>query len=321
MLKRIKQLDVLKKLSIVACMVMSAHLALAEEVEIPTLNADEGRVGEVRRVPDFKEFKVCADPDNMPYSNVKLEGFENKIAALLAADLGKPIAYTFAYDRQGFLRNTINANRCDIIMSTTSDNDSMRTSKPYYRTGHVFIWRKESGYNITDWDSPDLKKGFIGVIDKSPATIPLNDHNLIGNARPYRQQRDLNLPPSFVIDDLVKGDIDIAILWGPIGGYFAKQAKIPLVVVPVPEYENVNVKGKEYWNISVGVRKKDKERMEIIQASLDRNKDKIFKILDDYGIPHVAVIDGDSVDKVYRKDMKEIEKTKAQHDATITKSE
>ena len=321
MLKRIKQLDVLKKLSIVACMVMSAHLALAEEVEIPTLNADEGRVGEVRRVPDFKEFKVCADPDNMPYSNVKLEGFENKIAALLAADLGKPIAYTFAYDRQGFLRNTINANRCDIIMSTTSDNDSMRTSKPYYRTGHVFIWRKESGYNITDWDSPDLKKGFIGVIDKSPATIPLNDHNLIGNARPYRQQRDLNLPPSFVIDDLVKGDIDIAILWGPIGGYFAKQAKIPLVVVPVPEYENVNVKGKEYWNISVGVRKKDKERMEIIQASLDRNKDKIFKILDDYGIPHVAVIDGDSVDKIYRKDMKEIEKTKAQHDATITKSE
>ncbi len=321
MLKRIKQLNILRKLSIVACIAMSAHLAIAEEVDIPTLNADEGRIGEVRRVPDFKEFKVCADPDNMPYSNVKLEGFENKIAALLAADLGKPIAYTFAYDRQGFLRNTINANRCDIIMSTTSDNDSMRTSKPYYRTGHVFIWRKESGYNITDWDSADLKKGFIGVIDKSPATIPLNDHNLIGNARPYRQQRDLNLPPSFVIDDLVKGDIDIAILWGPIGGYFAKQAKIPLVVVPVPEYENVNVKGKEYWNISVGVRKKDKERMEIIQAALDRNQDKIFKILDDYGIPHVAVIDGDSVEKVYRKDMKEIEKTKAQHDAIVTKSE
>ena len=321
MLKQIKQLDAFKKLGMIACMAMSTHLAIAEVVDIPTIDPDVGRIGEVRRVPDFKEFKVCADPDNMPYSNVKLEGFENKIAALLAADLGKPIAYTFAYDRQGFLRNTINANRCDIIMSTTSDNDSMRTSKPYYRTGHVFIWRKESGYNITDWDSPDLKKGFIGVIDKSPATIPLNDHNLIGNARPYRQQRDLNLPPSFVIDDLVKGDIDIAILWGPIGGYFAKQAKIPLVVVPVPEYENVNVKGKEYWNISVGVRKKDKERMEIIQAALDRNQDKIFKILDDYGIPHVAVIDGDSVEKVYRKDMKEIEKTKAQHDAIVTKSE
>ena len=316
-----KQLNALKKLSVVTCLAITTHLAIAEELDIPTLNADEGRVGEVRRVPDFKEFKVCADPDNMPYSNVKLEGFENKIAALLAADLGKPVAYTFAYDRQGFLRNTINANRCDIIISTTSDNDSLRTSNPYYRTGHVFIWRKESGYNITDWNSPDLKKGFIGVIDKSPATIPLNDFNLIGNSRPYRQQRDLNLPPSFVVDDLVKGDIDIAILWGPIGGYFAKQAKIPLVVVPVPEYENVNAKGKEYWNISVGVRKKDKERMEIIQAALDRNQDKIFKILDDYGIPHVSVVDGDSLEKIYRKDMKESEITKAPRDAIIQKGE
>lgn len=315
-----KQLDALKKLGLAACLAVTSHLAIAEEVEIPTLNADEGRIGEVRRVPDFKEFKVCADPDNMPYSNVKLEGFENKIAALLAADLGKPIAYTFAYDRQGFLRNTINANRCDIIMSTTSDNDAMRTSKPYYRTGHVFIWRKESGYNITNWDSPDLKKGFIGVIDKSPATIPLNEHNLIGNSRPYRQQRDLNLPPSFVVDDLVKGDIDIAILWGPIGGYFAKQAKIPLVVVPVPEYEDVNAKGKEFWNISVGVRKKDKERLAIIQEALDRNQDKIFKILDDYGIPHVPVIDGDSLEKIYRKDMKEIEKSQTTHGAILPKS-
>jgi len=320
MLKNMKQLDALKKLGLAACLAVTSHLAIAEEVEIPTLNADEGRIGEVRRVPDFKEFKVCADPDNMPYSNVKLEGFENKIAALLAADLGKPIAYTFAYDRQGFLRNTINANRCDIIMSTTSDNDAMRTSKPYYRTGHVFIWRKESGYNITNWDSPDLKKGFIGVIDKSPATIPLNEHNLIGNSRPYRQQRDLNLPPSFVVDDLVKGDIDIAILWGPIGGYFAKQAKIPLVVVPVPEYEDVNAKGKEFWNISVGVRKKDKERLAIIQEALDRNQDKIFKILDDYGIPHVAVIDGDSLEKIYRKDMKEIEKSQTTHGAILPKS-
>ncbi len=321
MFKQMKQLDAFKKLSIVACMAMSSHLAIAEEIDIPTINADEGRIGEVRRVPDSKEFKVCADPDNMPYSNVKLEGFENKIAALLAADLGKPISYMFAYDRQGFLRNTINANRCDVIMSTTSDNDSMRTSKPYYRTGNVFIYKKDSGYNITNWDSPELKKAYIGVVGESPATIPLNDHNLIENSRPYRLQRDLNVPTSFIVDDLVKGDIDVAILWGPIGGYFAKQAKVPLVVVPVPEYENVNAKGKQYWNISVGVRKKDKERMEIIQASLDRNHDKILKILDDYGIPHVPVIAGDSLEKVYHKDMKEIQKTKAEHDANAAKSE
>jgi len=294
-----------KKIGLIFCLVITTNLAFADDrvkdADIPTLNPDEGRPGELARVPTFDEFKVCADPDNMPYSNVKQEGFEDKIAALLAKDLGKPLAYTYAYNRQGFLRNTINAKRCDIIIGVPPDYDALRTSKPYYRAGHVFVWRKDSNYNITNWDSPDLKKGIIGVVGQSPATIPMNDHGLIANARPYRMQRDLNLPPSYLIDDLAKGEIDVAIAWGPIGGYFAKQSKVPMVVVPIPEYENENVKGKEYWNISVGVRKKDKERMELIQGALDRNQDKILKILDDYGIAHVPVVDGDSVMKVYRK--------------------
>ena len=297
-----------KTLGLVLCLALISNFAVAEDrvkdADIPSLSPDEGRVGEQARVPTNDEFKVCADPDNMPYSNVKQEGFEDKIAVLLAKDLGKPLTFTYAYNRQGFLRNTINAKRCDIIMGVPPDFDALRTSKPYYRSGHVFIWRKDSNYNIKDWDSADLKKGVIGIIGQSPATIPLNDHNLMGNARPYRMQRDLNLPPSFMTDDLAKGDIDIAIEWGPIGGYFAKQSKVPMVVVPIPEYESENVKGKENWNISVGVRKGDKERMALIQGALDRNQDKIIKILDDFGIPHVAVVEGDSVEKVYRQDIK-----------------
>jgi mxaJ protein len=288
--------------SLLACLVLAANVHAADYVapDIPSLNADEGRIGEIRRVVDETEFKVCADPDNMPFSNSKQEGFEDRIAEVLAKDLGRKLTYTYAYNRQGFLRNTLNAMRCDVVMSTTPDNDMMRTTKPYYRSGHVFVWRKDSNFNITDWTSPDLHKGFIGVIDHSPATIPMNDNKLIANARPYRIQRDLNFPPSFMIDDLAKGDIDIAIAWGPIGGYFAKNSKVPMEVRLIPEYENTNVKGKEYWNISVGVRKKDKDRMEMIQGALDRNQDKIMKILDDYGIPHVAVVEGDSVQKVYR---------------------
>jgi mxaJ protein len=285
------------KLSFFVLLVSSVKVAYAEAPEIPSLNPDEGRIGEIRRVDDGTEFKVCADPDNMPFSNSKQEGFEDRIAEVLAKDLGKKLTYTYAYNRQGFYRNTINAMRCDVIISTTSDNDALRTSKPYYRSGHVFVWRKDSNFNIADWNSPDLKKGVIGVVDHSPATIPMNDHNLIGNARPYRIQRDLNLPPSFMIDDLAKGDIDVAIAWGPIGGYFAKQSKVPMVTALIPEYNNVNLKGKEYWNISVAVRKKDKERMEMINAALGRNKAKIDKILDDYGIPHVPVVEGDSVYK------------------------
>ncbi len=291
--------------NLLICMLLGGAVASAivhaEELEIPTLNPDEGRIGEVRRVEDTTEFKVCADPDNMPYSNVKQEGFEDKIAALIAQDLGKKLAFTYAYNRQGFYRNTINANRCDVIISTTTDNDALRTSKPYYRSGHVLIYKKSSGYNIKDWDSPDLRKAVIGIVGQSPATRPLADHDLMNNARPYRMQRDLNLPPSYMIDDLVKGEIDVAVLWGPIGGYYAKQSKEPLVVVSIPEYEQTNIQGKEYWNISVAVRKKDKERMAMIQGALDRNQDKILKILDDYGIPHVPVVEGDDIAKKSRE--------------------
>ncbi len=278
----------------------SVHVR-AEELQIPSLNPDEGRIGEIRRVEDVNEFKVCADPDNLPFSNMKQEGFEDKIAALLAQELGKKLSFQYAYNRQGFLRNTINANRCDVIMSTTSDNDALLTSKPYYRSSYVFVYRKDSGYNIQDWDSPDLRKGIIGIVGESPATRPLADHNLMGNARPYRLQRDLNLPPSFIIDDLAKGSIDVAIVWGPIGGYYAKQSAVPMVVVPIPEYEAVNTHGKENWNISLAVRKGDKARLAMIQVALDKRKDDILKIMDEFGIPHVPVVDGDRLGKVKPK--------------------
>ena len=290
----------IRKAPLVLALLALTNMAWAEDSISVDMNT--GRGGEARRADDPTEFKVCADQDNLPYSNSKQEGFENKIAELIANDLGKKLSFQFWYDRMGFLRNTLNAYRCDVVMGTTSDNDATLNSKPYYRSGHVFIYRKDSGYNITDWDSPDLRKGVIGIVGQSPATRPLVDHNLMGNARPYRMQRDLNLPPSYLIDDLVKGETDIVVAWGPIGGYYAKQAKIPLVVVPIPEYEDVNVHGKEYWNISVGVRKKDKERMAMIQEVLDRRKADIDKILDDYGIPHVPVVDGDRLGKTKPKD-------------------
>lgn len=291
MLKHIKQSSLLA--SIVTAFALTGNMSYAAD-DLATVDLSSGRGGEAQRVDDGTEFKVCADPENMPYSNSKHEGFENKIAEVLAKDLGLKLTYQFWPDRFGFYRNTINAKRCDVIIGTADGNDVLRTSKPYYRSGHVFVWRKESNYNITDWTSPDLKKGIIGVVGQSPATIPMDENDLITNARPYRLQRDLNLPPSFLIDDLEKKEIDVAIAWGPIGGYFAKQSKVPMEVRTIPEYIGRDAidsaKGKEFWNISVGVRKKDKERMEKIQAALDRNADKITKILDDYGIPHVPVV-------------------------------
>ena len=315
MLKQIKPHSLLAGLT--TLLLVTATSAYAEDTIGLDLNS--GRGGEAQRVDDGTEFRVCADQDLMPMSNSKQEGFENKIAEVIAKDLGKKLTYQFWYDRQGFLRNTLNANRCDVVMGTAQDNDALRTSKPYYRSGNVWVWRKESNYNISDWDAPDLRKGFIGVIGQSPATIPMNEKDLIQNARPYRMQRDLNLPPSFLIDDLAKGEIDIAVAWGPIGGYFAKNNKVPMEVRLIPEYQNANAitaaKGKQYWNISIGVRKKDKERMTMINAALERNKDKIDKILDDYGVPHVPVIADDSIVKLTH------DKSQQSRGAVVPKSE
>lgn len=291
-------LNTLKKVSLVLVLAGISQFAVAGGVT-NTLEVDSevGRGGLPVREDNPDELKVCADFDNLPYSNGKQEGFENKIAELLAKDLGKTLSYQFWYDRMGFIRNTLNARRCDVVIGTVTGNDMLLTSKPYYRSGYVFVYRKDSGYDIKDWDSPDLRKGLIGVVGQTPPSRPLNDKGLIGNSRPYRIQRDLNLPPSFVIDDLVKGDIDVAILWGPIAGYYAKKASIPLVVVPAPEYEAENIHGKEYWNISLAVRKRDKERMAMLQGALDRQHDNIIKILDEYGIPHVPIVEGDDIEK------------------------
>ena len=162
-----------------------------------------------------------------------------------------------------------------------------------------WAWRRLTKGSERTWIEFEFRSS------QSPATIPMNEKDLIQNARPYRMQRDLNLPPSFLIDDLAKGEIDIAVVWGPIAGYFAKNNKVPMEVRLIPEYENANAitaaKGKQYWNISIGVRKADKERMATIDAALERNKDKIDKILAEYGVPHVPVIADDSIVKLTHK--------------------
>ncbi|MDG1453077.1 MAG: quinoprotein dehydrogenase-associated putative ABC transporter substrate-binding protein [Methylophilaceae bacterium] len=298
-------LNKLKKLGLATFLVAASSLSYADVIdEIPPLNPDEGRPGEIARIPDDNDFRVCTDPDNMPFSNNKQEGFEDKIAEVLAKDLGKNLSFMYAFNRFGFLRNTIKAKRCDILMGVPPDYDPVATSKPYYRTGHVFVWRKESGYDITGYDSPDLKKGLVGTTDKSPTTVALSDNGIIGNAKPYRIQRDLTKKPSEMIDDLEKGEIDVAIAWGPIGGYFAKQAKVPLMVKLAPEYEKVNARGKTYWNMSIGVRHSDKKRLAEIQGALDRNHDKIMQILADYGVPTVPVVEGDNIIKTFKENKK-----------------
>jgi mxaJ protein len=282
-------------LSMFLLIILSISIQAADDIPVQD---DIGKPGQAARVPKGTEFKVCADQDNMPYSNAEGEGFENKIAEVIAADLGKELSYQFWHDRFGFIRNTLKAFRCDVIIGTNTTYDAVNTTKPYYRAGHVWIYRKDSGYNISDWKSPDLRKGVIGIVDKSPVSVALDANDLIGNARPYRLMRDLTKSPGQIVDDLVSGEIDVAIMWGPIGGYYAKQSKEDLVVVLIPEYADGNegLTGKTYWNISAGVRKREDERRDMIEAALERNKDKIRKIMDDFGIPYAEPVFVDRLD-------------------------
>lgn len=285
----------LRNILLAFLLVLSPAAVYADEseqaLEAMEINPDVGRRGEPKRVEDPTEFKVCADSDNMPFSNSKQEGFENKIAELIAKDLGKKLSYQFWIDRFGYIRNTINAGRCDVMIGTVAGNDALLTSKPYYRSGYVFVYRKDKGFNITDWDSPDLRKATIGIVGQTPPSRPIADKGLLNNTKPYRLWRDLTKPPSWLIDDVVKGEIDVAVVWGPIAGYYAKKSEVPLVVVPTPEYESTNVHGKEQWNISLAVRKGEKERLAMIQEVLDRRHADIIKILDEYGIPHLPVVE------------------------------
>jgi mxaJ protein len=263
---------------------ISTAVIAADDIPV---NIDEGKIGGVRRVPTADEFKVCADQDNLPYSNAQGEGFENKIAEILAADLGRELSSQFWHDRFGFLRNTLNGYRCDYVIGTNTTYDALDTTKPYYRAGHVWVYRKDSGFDIKNWDSPDLRKGTIGVNDKSPVAVALNANGLMFNAKPYRIQRDLNTSPGQKIEDLAKGDIDIAIEWGPIGGYYAKKSDVEMVVVPIPEYatDQSRLTGKTYWNISGGVRKREADRRDELEAAIFRNLDKIHAVMDEFGIP------------------------------------
>ncbi|MDC6484526.1 quinoprotein dehydrogenase-associated putative ABC transporter substrate-binding protein [Methylophilaceae bacterium] len=258
--------------------------------------SDIGRPGQSMRVPKDNEFKVCADPNNLPFSNEKQEGFENKIAKVLADDLKKELSFQFWPDRFGFIRNTLKAQRCDVIIGTGSAVDMVKTTKAYYRSGHVWIYRKDSGYNIKDWNSPDLRKAVIGIVDKSPVSVSLHANDLMANAKPYRLMRDLTKDPGQLVTHVAEGKIDIAIMWGPIGGYFAKKSSIPMEVVLIPEFEDTKLSGKTYWNISAAVRYGEKDRLKMLEDALDRNKDKILKILDEFGIPHTEPVFNNKLD-------------------------
>jgi mxaJ protein len=236
--------------------------------------------------PADAAFRVCADPNNLPYSNVRLEGFENKIAALFAADLGTTPTYTWWPDRRGFIRNTLRANQCDVVMGVPNGYDQVRWTTPYYRSTYAFVFAREGKFRVRAWDDERLRHARIGVIAATPPADALVKKGLMANVAAYRLTIDFTTEyPGKIVDDVAAGTIDLAIVWGPVAGYFAKKAAVPLEVVAVPPVEGVSVPFT--YEISMGVRKRDKARQDQLEGLLQKYEAQIRSILVGYGVPLV----------------------------------
>ncbi len=231
-------------------------------------------------------FRVCADPNNLPYSNDRLEGFENRIAALLAKDLGATPSYTWWPDRRGFIRNTLRANQCDVVLGVPNGYDLVRWTRPYYRSTYAFVFVKNGKFEVRSWDDEPLHHARIGVIAATPPADALIKKGLMGNVAAYRLTIDYTTEyPGKIVDDVAAGKIDLAIVWGPLAGYFARKAAVPLEVVAVPPLEGVAAPFT--YEISMGVRKQDIARRDQLEALLLKHEAEIVDILKEYGVPLV----------------------------------
>lgn len=235
---------------------------------------------------------MCADPENIPFSSRTLAGFENKLATLLATDFGTTPAYIWWGQRQGFIRNTMNATlaegRCDIVMGVPAGYDLVRTTKPYYRSTYVFVTVKNKRPAIRSLDDPALKKLRVGVhllgndYENPPPVHELAKRGIVDNVVGFNTFYSAANPPSAIVDAVAGGTIDIAIVWGPVAGYFASRQRVPLELTPVPS-------GKGdlpfAFDIAMGVKKGNDALHARLEQVLDRRRPEIARLLAEYGVP------------------------------------
>jgi mxaJ protein len=241
-----------------------------------------------------RELRVCAEPDNLPFSNQKLEGFENKLADLIAADLHATVKYAWFRQRRGFIRRTLQANACDVVPGISSDADMVLATKPYYRSTYVFVYRQDDNLQVRTFDDTVLRQVRIGLhaIGDDGANPPpghaLARRGIVNNVIGFKMWdvEGVENPQGRIIEAVANRDIDVAIVWGPFGGYFAKRQNADLNVVPVSP--TIDPPGIPFvYDISMAVRPGDTALKAEIDGVLDRRRQDVRTILDTYGIPVV----------------------------------
>ena len=237
--------------------------------------------------------RVCSDPNNLPFSNTRGEGFENRLAGMLAADLGTHVEYTWWAQRRGFLRNTLNAGACDLVMGLPARSEGVMTSRPYYRSSYVFVSRPGRPLHVTSFDDATLRDLRIGVQvvgddgANSPPAHALSRRGIVSNLVGYSVYGDYGSesPPSRIVSAVARGDVDIAAVWGPLAGYYAARQQPPLDLVPVQPQVDGTL--PQAFDISMGVRRGDAARLAALDAFIERRRVEIGRILDEYHVPRV----------------------------------
>ena len=246
-----------------------------------------GALAGAARADEAKQLRVCGDPNNLPFSSEKLDGIENKIADVVAKDLGMTVVYFWWPHQRGLIKRVLGAKHCDVMLGIPKGYDPVLWTKPYYRTGYVMVYRKDRKLKLRSLDDPQLKTLKIGVQVNTPPHDALGRRGIADNVVGYQLMFDSNFHaedyPGKVVEDVLAGQIDVAMVWGPIAGYFAKKKGAPLEIVPIDDPSNPSLPFA--FDISMGVRKADKELKEQLEGALARRHDEIEHILEDFGVP------------------------------------
>ena len=269
--------------SAMVCSAMFGVAVVAVPVERP--HAQGAGLDAEFELVDAKVLRVCADPNNLPFSNEKGEGFENKIAELLAMKLDKKLAYVWYPQSTGFVRNTLGAHRCDLIPGFPQGDELVQSTNPYYRTAYALVVKPGTGLDDLDrLTDPRLEEKRIGIVAGTPPATYLAVNGLMRKAKPYPLVIDtrINSSAQAMMRDLARGEIDVGVLWGPIAGYYAKQANPPARVVALLKETG----GPQLtFRIAMGVRASDQNWKRQLNRLIAENQTDINRLLLGFGVP------------------------------------
>jgi quinoprotein dehydrogenase-associated probable ABC transporter substrate-binding protein len=241
------------------------------------------------------QLHVCADPNNLPFSNNAGEGFENKLAEMIAQQLGKQISYNWWAQRRGFIRHTLKAGDCDLVMGVPAHYDLVDSTEPYYRSTYVFVTQASRHLDLSSMLDERLRHLSIGVHligndgNNPPPAHALGEQGIVDNVRGFSIYGDYRQPnpPARLIDAVANGEIDVAAAWGPLAGFFAKRSKVPLAVSPITDVERFAPERFQF-DIAMGVRKGDHALRDQLNQFISGHRDQITALLTSYGVPLVV---------------------------------